>query len=219
MSNYVEFKGTSNGLVLAIKPFEAFEQLLDSVKTKLDASGQFFQGAKIIGVEGFLGEEKQRVALYHLLTDDYQLEVVSLDPLMKMTKSEEEAPVEEAPEEVVEVTHENIDYEAFDTKIVRHTLRSGMGVSYDGNIVVVGDVNPGAELSAGGNVIVMGKLRGMVHAGKYGNKETYVIASKLLPTQIRIANVIARAPEGEKIDELKPEIAHLKSGKMSIEEL
>lgn len=224
MSNYVEFKGTSNGLVLAIKPFEAFEQLLDSVKAKLDASGQFFQGAKIIGVEGFLGEEKQRVALYHLLTDVYQLEVVSLDPLMKMTKSEE-APVEqitdveEKAEDIVEVTHENIDYEAFDTKIVRHTLRSGMGVSYDGNIVVVGDVNPGAELSAGGNVIVMGKLRGMVHAGKYGNKQTYVIASKLLPTQIRIANVIARAPEGEKIDELKPEIAHLKSGKMSIEEL
>jgi septum site-determining protein MinC len=94
-----------------------------------------------------------------------------------------------------------------------------MGVSYDGNIIVIGDVNPGAEISAGGNVIVMGKLRGMVHAGKFGNKETYIIASKLIPTQIRIANIIARAPEDDHIDELKPEIAHIVSGHMSIEEL
>lgn len=220
MNKYVEFKGTSNGLILAIKPFESFEQILESVKEKLDASAQFFQGAKIIGVEGFLGEEKQRVALYHLLTDDYKLEVVSLDPLMRMTKSEEVPSEEiEEEEEITEIDYKHVDYNEFDTKIVRHTLRSGMGVSYDGNIVVIGDVNPGAELSAGGNIIVMGKLRGMVHAGKFGNKSAYVIASKMLPTQIRITNVIARAPEGENIDELKPEIAHLKSGKMSIEEL
>ncbi|MBN2794897.1 MAG: septum site-determining protein MinC [Clostridia bacterium] len=220
MNKYVEFKGTSNGLVLSIKPFESFEQILEGVKEKLDASAQFFQGAKIIGVEGFLGEEKQRVALYHLLTDEYNLEVLSLDPLMRMTKSEEvPSEVIEEEEEITEIDYKHVDYNEFDTKIVRHTLRSGMGVAYDGNIVVIGDVNPGAELSAGGNIIVMGKLRGMVHAGKFGNKNAYVIASKMLPTQIRITNVIARAPEGENIDELKPEIAHLKSGKMSIEEL
>lgn len=218
MNKLVEFKGTSNGIVLAIKPFEDFEHVKESIRAKLDISSQFFTGATIIGVEGLIGTEKNRNELYHLLKDDYQLNVVSLDPLMNMTKAEEAPVVEEATPEP-EMTIEVLDYNEYETKIVRQTLRSGMGVSYDGNILVIGDVNPGAELSAGGHVIVMGKLRGMVHAGKFGNKEAYVIASKLQPTQIRIANVIARAPEGENIDELKPEIAHLRSGKMSIEEL
>lgn len=226
MSKLVEFKGTANGIVLSVKPFEVFEDVLISIRAKLDISSQFFTGATIIGVEGMLGVEKNRVDLYHLLVDTYKLNVVSLDPLMKMTKTEEKPedvpepePVSEPKEEPVEAAIKKLDYNEYDTKIVKQTLRSGMGVAYDGNIVVIGDVNPGAELSAGGHVIVLGKLRGMVHAGKFGNKETYVIASKLAPTQIRIANVIARAPEGENFDELKPEIAHLKSGKMSIEEL
>jgi septum site-determining protein MinC len=138
---------------------------------------------------------------------------------VKVEKDVEPEPVVEVEPEPEKQVIQALNYNEYDTKIVRQTLRSGMGVQYDGNIVVIGDVNPGAELSAGGHVIVMGKLRGMVHAGKFGNRDAYVIASKLLPTQIRISNVIARAPEGENIDELRPEIAHLKSGKMSIEEL
>lgn len=218
MNKVVEFKGTKEGIVLQIRPFQAFEEVVESIKLKLEKSQQFFSGATIIGVEGLIGEEKNRYELYHLLTKVYDLKVMSLDPMMKM-----EAETEEVAEEVPVVEEkpaiQMLDYNEYETKIIRHTLRSGMGVSYDGNILIIGDVNPGAEVSAGGNVIVMGKLRGMVHAGKFGNKETYVIASKLLPTQIRITNVIARAPEGENIDELKPEIAYLKSGQLCIEEL
>jgi septum site-determining protein MinC len=227
LNKLVEFKGTADGIVLQLKPFQSFDEILDSIKNKLDKSSQFFTGATIIGVEGLIGAEVNRFNLYKLLVETYKLNVKSLDPLMKMGNLVEEKPEPELvvePEPVVEEKEvkqaiEVLNYNEYDTKIVRQTLRSGMGVSYDGNIVVIGDVNPGAELSAGGHVIVMGKLRGMVHAGKFGNREVYVIASKLLPTQIRISNVIARAPEGENIDELRPEIAHLKSGKMSIEEL
>lgn len=229
MSKLVEFKGAADGIVLLIKPFQVFEDVLNCIKEKLDKSSQFFTGATIIGVEGFLGQEINRVRLYNMLVNDYKLNVRSLDALMKMdsVKSEPAEPIiKEVIKEVIRevavtetIDPKDIDYNEYDTKIVRQTLRSGMGIKYDGNIVVIGDVNPGAELSAGGHVIVMGKLRGMVHAGKFGNKEAYVIASKLAPTQIRISNVIARAPEGESIDDLRPEIAHLKSGKMSIEEL
>lgn len=221
MSNRVEFKGTKEGIILLIKPFKDFEEVLTAVKEKLDQSAQFFSGATIIGVEGFLGEEKNRYDLYRLLVEVYQIDVKSLDAVMKMQSIVTETEKIESTEIVrtLKNVKEDIDYSTYETKIVRQTLRSGGKISYHGNIVVIGDVNPGAELSAGGNIIVIGKLRGMVHAGKFGYKQAYVIANKLLPTQIRIANVIARAPEGESLEELRPEIAHLKSGKMSIEEL
>lgn len=214
MNKIVEFKGTKEGIVLQIKPFHCFEELAECIHKKFEKSAQFFTGATIIGIEGDIGMEKNRYDLYKILSDEYKLNVISLDKVTKVEKTEPEPePVKEEP--AIQV----LNYNEYDTKIVRKNLRSGMGVSYDGNIVIIGDVNPGAEIEAGGNVIVMGKLRGMVHAGKFGNKETYIIASKLIPTQIRIANVIARAPEDDHIDELRPEIAHLKSGHMSIEEL
>lgn len=213
MNKIVEFKGTANGIVLQLRPFHCFEEVADCIHKKFAKSAQFFTGATIIGTEGEIGEEKNRYELYKLLTEGYQLNVVSLDRMIKIEKNEEVA------EPVVEEKPVKIDYNEYDTKIVRKNLRSGMNVSYEGNVVIIGDVNPGAEITAGGNVIVMGKLRGLVHAGKNGNKETYIIASKLAPTQIRIGNVIARAPEEDHIDELKPEIACLKSGQMSIEEL
>lgn len=217
MNKIVEFKGTKEGIVLQIKPFHCFEEVADCIHKKFEKSAQFFTGATIIGIEGEIGIEKNRMDLYKILTDEYKLNVISLDKVVKAEK--EVKPVPEAQPVIEEPVVKKLDYNEHDTKIVRKNLRSGMGVSYDGNVVVIGDVNPGAEISAGGNVIVMGKLRGMVHAGKFGNKETYIIASKLLPTQIRIANVIARPPEDDNINELKPEIAHLKSGQMSIEEL
>ncbi len=220
MNKIIEFKGTKDGIVLQIKPFHCFEEITDCIHKKFEKSAQFFTGATIIGVEGSIGIEKNRWELYKILTEDYQLNVISLDPVAKTEKEPEPVVV---PDTVVieekEETIQVLDYNEYDTKIVRKNLRSGMSVAYDGNIVVIGDVNPGAEISAGGNVIVMGKLRGMVHAGKFGNKETYIIASKLIPTQIRIGNLIARAPEDDHIDELKPEIAHIKSGHMSIEEV
>lgn len=216
LNKIVEFKGTKDGIVLQLRAFEHFNEVADCIHQKFEKSAQFFTGATIIGVEGLIGEETNRYQLYKILAEDYKLNVVSLDPVVKTEKTPE---VVEVIEEVEEPTIQVLDYNEYDTKIIRKNLRSGMSVSYDGNIIVIGDVNPGAEISAGGNVIVMGKLRGMVHAGKFGNKETYIIASKLIPTQIRITNIIARAPEDDNINELKPEIAYLKSGHMSIEEL
>lgn len=215
LNKIVEFKGTKDGIVLQIRAFDHFDEVADCIHQKFEKSAQFFTGATIIGVEGLIGEEINRYRLYKILTEDYQLKVVSLNPIGKMTKDAEVVEEVKVEEPAIQV----LDYNEFDTKIIRRNLRSGMGVAYDGNILIIGDVNPGAEVAAGGNVIIMGKMRGMVHAGKFGNKEAYIIATKLIPTQIRIANIIAIAPEGDNINELKPEIAHIVSGHMSIEEL
>jgi len=73
----------------------------------------------------------------------------------------------------------------------RGTLRGGQALHNLGNLVVVGDVNPGAELVASGDIVVFGALRGVAHAGAQGDRAARVIALELEPTQLRIATVIA----------------------------
>lgn len=77
----------------------------------------------------------------------------------------------------------------------RGTLRGGQALHNLGNIVLIGDVNPGAELVASGDIVVFGALRGVAHAGAQGDLQARVIALELAPTQLRIATCIASGPE------------------------
>jgi len=106
-----------------------------------------------------------------------------------------------------------------ETKLVCRHLRSGQKFITDGNMVILGDINPGAEVIAGGNILVMGALKGMVHAGAFGDENAVVAAFRLNPTQLRIANHITRPPDGEVIVVNNPELARIKAGKVIIEKL
>lgn len=109
-----------------------------------------------------------------------------------------------------------------DAALCPRTLRSGQAIRYAGHVVVMGDVNPGAEIVAAGDVLVWGNLRGVVHAGASGNDSAVVCALRLMPTQLRIGKHIARAP-----DELQrrvndplsrgPEIARVREGRILVE--
>ena len=80
----------------------------------------------------------------------------------------------------------------------RGTLRGGQALHNLGNLVIVGDVNPGAELVASGDIVVFGALRGVAHAGAQGDRAARVIALELAPTQLRIATLIATSDAGTK---------------------
>jgi septum site-determining protein MinC len=95
------------------------------------------------------------------------------------------------------------------------TVRSGTRIEFGGHIIVFGDVNPGAEIIAGGSVIVWGRLRGVVHAGVKGNQAAVVCALDLSPTQLRIAGQIAVAPERR--GKALPEIVRIKDGQLQAE--
>jgi septum site-determining protein MinC len=98
---------------------------------------------------------------------------------------------------------------------IQRTLRSGHSIKYFGHVVVLGDVNPGAEIVAGGNVIVWGRLRGTVHAGAEGNQAAMVCALDLSPTQLRIAEQISLTPPQRK--KPRPEVARLVDEKVIAE--
>lgn len=84
----------------------------------------------------------------------------------------------------------NKDIATSETKFHRGSLRSGQRVEFEGSLVILGDVNAGAEVIAGENVVVVGILRGLAHAGAKGNKEAIIAAASIEAPQLRIANIV-----------------------------
>ncbi len=82
------------------------------------------------------------------------------------------------------------DIATSETKFHRGSLRSGQKIEYEGSLVILGDVNAGAEVIAGENVVVLGILRGLAHAGANGNKEAIIAAAAIEAPQLRIANIV-----------------------------
>lgn len=121
-----------------------------------------------------------------------------------------------------EVAQKKSEAEKLPTLYLRKTIRSGQSISSDGNIIVIGDVNPGAEIIAKGDITVWGILGGIAHAGSNGNEFARIRALKLNPVQIRIADVFARRPDTvnlpyiQKSSEYIPEEAYAYKGSIVI---
>ena len=109
--------------------------------------------------------------------------------------------------------------EPLDTLLVRHACRTGTSIRHKGTVVVLGNVNPGAEVAATDDVVVVGALRGMVHAGANGNDRATVTALSLQATQLRIGGLIAAGtPHGLKAGtSLGPEVAYIRQGAIVVE--
>ena len=88
------------------------------------------------------------------------------------------------------------------------TVRSGVEVRHPGTIMILGDLNPGGTAIAAGDILVWGRLRGIAHAGAQGNRECRIMALRMEPTQLRIADAVARAPEASPV-QFEPEVAYI----------
>ena len=105
-----------------------------------------------------------------------------------------------------------------ETKFHRGALRSGQRIEYEGSLVVLGDVNAGAEVIAGENIVVLGILRGLAHAGAKGNKEAIIAAASIEAPQIRISNIIKERTKAEIQDRTLKTSAYIdENGEMIIE--
>jgi septum site-determining protein MinC len=134
-----------------------------------------------------------------------------------------EQEIEEQKDE--EISAKKVEAESLPTLYLRKTIRSGQSISSDGNIVVIGDVNPGAEIIAKGDITVWGILGGIAHAGSDGNNYSRIRALKLNPVQIRIGEVFARRPDTvnlpyiQKSSEYVPEEAFTYKGSIVIRKI
>lgn len=198
----VTFKGSADGIHLEIIG-DNYSQILREIDKKINTSSQFFKGAKFNGIVSDELSTEEILELKLLLKYKYDF-VLNLNLICNedMTSVSEKKEIEDLDEGM--------------TKFIHGTLRSGQVVDYYGNIVVIGDVNPGALLKAGGNIVVLGSLKGVAQAGGNDNLDAIVAAYSLLPTQLRIGSKIARPPEGDTHYKL-PEIAKVVNGELIIE--
>lgn len=95
-----------------------------------------------------------------------------------------------------------------DALYLETTVRSGVEIRHPGTVIILGDVNPGGIVIADGDIIIWGRLRGIAHAGAGGNGECLIMALQMEPTQLRIADAVARAPEKLPM-QFSPEVAHI----------
>lgn len=196
----ISFKGIKEGIYIFVKSGD-FNLVKKELKGKLKEYKDFFDGASILGIKGESLKKGEIKGLVHIIEKDFGLKVDRIGLPKHLDRGEQ------ADTEIKEGM----------TKFYNLTIRSGQSVEYNGNIVIIGDVNPGALVRATGNIVILGKLRGVAHAGVDGNINAYIAANELQPTQLRIGNIIARKPdEGFAISDL-PEIARVNKGEVLIQ--
>ena len=214
-SQEVVFIGTRSGLRLVLDAEDSIENLKRALERRLDEAGGFYFGARVsVETRGAVVppewiEEVRSVLENHGLS----IEERRLDE----ATGGDETPDPHASEPEGVGAGQAQCLPGADTMMIRRSLRSGQSVSFDGNIVVMGDVNPGSEVCATGDIVVFGCLRGVAYAGAGGKPDARVVALRLMPTQLRIADRIARSPDGEVQAPLGPESAFLRDGAIVIE--
>ncbi len=210
-SSIIQIKGIRDGLLITLAGTVWAELAEDFIKN-VDERVSFFQGAH---VALDVGTNELRVAELSKLRDQLSdrgialWAILSKSPITETTAQNLGLATRITKPRPVQ-SREELDLPEDAAKWVEGPLRSGNRVAFDGNIVVFGDVNPGAELVAGGSVIVWGRLRGVVHAGAQGDEEAIVCALELAPTQLRIAGQIAVSPK--RTGKSTPEVARIKDG-------
>ncbi len=152
--------------------------------------------------------------------EEEEVFMVEEEEAIEEEEVEEEVEVEEEEEEPLTST-ENVVVRPSPggTMYLRQTLRSGQTVSHKGHLIIIGDVNPGAEVMAEGDITVWGSLRGIAHAGIGGNVDCEIRALNLQPIQIRIAHAIARSPDKPRLSYSAshgPETARIVAGKIRV---
>jgi septum site-determining protein MinC len=199
-----------------------FENILEQINKKINTAGKFFRGASLeIKYRGKKLTPHEEVKILELLEEKSGAEIKGImedfdfkENMVPIKSIEIKTEVFAENKTIVNPEHDDEGI----TKFFKGTIRSGRLINYKGNVVIMGDVNPGGEIIASGNVIVLGSLRGIVHAGAEGNKEAVIVALNLHPTQIRIADVITRAPDGKgSKSQYIPEMARVKDNTIIID--
>lgn len=210
----INFKGRSEGVILKIKGSD-LEEIKKELEDKLEQSLDFYKEMEFLGVEAEDLNPEEILDLNLLLKYKYGIKLGLEDILKESQEAYYERRLEEEKEARSLVEDLKEDYP---TSFVYGTLRSGQEVDSKGHIVIIGDVNPGGVLKARGNIIVLGSLKGIAYAGLDGNQASVVAAYHLQPSQLRIADIIVRAPDGEEVWEAKsPEVAKIIKGEIIIE--
>ncbi len=216
----ISFKGTREGIQISLGDQE-WRAVMDELARQLIRPGAqaFFRGARVQLETGARALGVAQLEEMIALLAQHQMVLTSIigereaqDAFLQL-RSAMPAP----PEAFARAAQFDSAGEESMALLIHRTVRSGQVVRHAGTIVVIGDVNPGAEVIAEKDVVVWGKLRGVVHAGAGGDESIIVGALYLAPTQLRIGGFIARAPDEKRAQVWTAEIARVRDGQIVVE--
>lgn len=188
----VTIKGTKDGLVLHLDDNCSYQELKSELDQKLSANARTQEERHLISVKVEVGNRYLTKAQHDELKDLIrQKRNLVVDEIVSNVITKEEADRIKAETEVVTVSR---------------IVRSGQVLSVPGDLLLVGDVNPGGTVVAGGNIFIMGVLKGIAHAGCFGNNQAVIAASSMKPSQLRISNCLNRAPDAGAANEHRGEM-------------
>ncbi len=229
MSQAVIIKSNRFGIHLVLNKEMEFQALLRAIVEKFKESEKFFKGAKLaISFEGRELTQEQERAILDAVTANTSIEILCIVDNNPEHEAYIRQQIEACQTEACQ-TEAQQPYMDGGTQFYRGTLRSGQVIESESGIVVVGDVNPGATVSAYGSIVILGAVKGNVYAGLSGDDSAFIVALDMDPIQIRIGNVIAKSPD-KTFDRRRrhkrtketlpnPQIAYTKDGTICIEPL
>ncbi|MCI5945260.1 MAG: septum site-determining protein MinC [Eubacterium sp.] len=207
MKSSVIIKGNKFGFQIVLNPTLPFEELLREVAEKFRESTRFFDfsGSVAVSFEGRNLTQGEQNLLVDTIVENSGLNISYIIDGARAVETQFAQAMEEAgdidTEDLEEFEPENAEVDFPENRLGKHgqfyrgTLRSGQKIEVDGSIVILGDINPGAQIIAGGNVVVLGCLKGTVFAGYPDDKSAFVASLMMEPMQIQIGSCIARSPD------------------------
>ncbi|OPF52764.1 septum site-determining protein MinC [Clostridium baratii] len=207
MDERIIIKGNKSGLIAEINmhKFSDFTEMLDLLIARLSKGKRFYRKSTLtINTSLNLINDKDIAHLKKVLFEEIEIEdIIWQDDNAKEKEKEKE-----------KKTFSGV-YEG-KTKFLRKTVRGGQSIRYNGNIVIIGDINSGAEVTAAGNIIVLGAIKGNVSAGANGNTKAIIAAFSLQPEILKISNIVTLSPDDSEEPEY-PEVAKVKDGAIIVE--
>ena len=225
MSQTVIIKSNKYGINLILDPDISFTDLLQAVIKKFEESEKFFKNAKLaISFEGRRLTQEQEFKIVDAITEHTSIQIVCI-------VDNDEKNAEKMKQQVDAYCQAVENQYAADMgtqgEFYKGTLRSGQTLESNGSITVIGDVNPGAKVIAGGNIVILGALKGNAHAGAFGDQGCFIFALDMNPIQIQIGELSAKSPDKqrgrrrlvkkEKENPTESQIAFAKDGSIYIE--
>ena len=209
-NSLIQIKGLRDGLLVSLDD-APWETQLAALISQVDGQPSFFQGARLaLDVASQILHVNDLVNLRDQLSERgiFLWAIISESPTTEQTAQLLGLATrisKPRPEESRTFAVEDLGEET--ALFLDRTLRSGTRIEFAGHVVVLGDVNPGAEIVAEGNIIIWGRLRGMVHAGSKGNRKAVLCALDFSPMQLRIADKASTAMKPQ--TQAKPQIVHI----------
>ncbi len=220
-SNRVTIKGTSDGLVITMGA-GTWSGLMAELEKHLGKKASFFKGGRVALRVGPRQLSLPELAAVGQILDRHQVSLWAVESNSAATRAvarEFGLEIELFPPQITTSVTDKASLEG-ESLVIQRTLRSGQIVHHSGHVLVIGDVNPGAEVRAGGHVVVWGRLRGTVHAGvgEQGlGEKAIVCALQLSPTQLRIGEHLTRSPADETHRAIAPEMASVQNNQIVAE--